>query len=135
MIVAASLAQWRAWTGLPFDTDGPVADGLPCQAGQGGAGGDPARQRATSERLIGTYRQVLERLDSGSETSAAGVEAVARAMEAVTSYADNAGQAGLPVGVERRTGLGVTSVDAVRDDDRRWPRRDLWRESLTSRSL
>jgi hypothetical protein len=39
-----------------------------------------ARQRATSERLIGTYRQVLERLDPGSETSAAGREAVARAM-------------------------------------------------------
>ncbi|MEU7835604.1 hypothetical protein [Nonomuraea sp. NPDC049129] len=51
-----------------------------------------ARQRATSERLIGTYRQVLERLDPGSEASAAGVEAVARAMEAVTSCAGNAGQ-------------------------------------------
>jgi hypothetical protein len=45
-----------------------------------------------SERLIGTYRQVLERLDPGSETSAAGREAVARAMEAVTSCAGNAGQ-------------------------------------------
>ncbi|MEV5322724.1 Tn3 family transposase [Nonomuraea sp. NPDC052634] len=51
-----------------------------------------ARQRATSERLIGTYRQVLERLDPGSETSAAGHEAVARAVEAVTSFAGNAGQ-------------------------------------------
>jgi hypothetical protein len=51
-----------------------------------------ARQRATSERLIGSYRQVLKRLDPGSETSAAGVEAVARAMEAVTSCALGAGQ-------------------------------------------
>ncbi|MER6582723.1 hypothetical protein [Nonomuraea sp. NPDC001023] len=51
-----------------------------------------ARQRATSERLIGTYRQVLERLDPGSETSAAAREAVARAVEAVTSCAGNAGQ-------------------------------------------
>ncbi|MFG6200341.1 Tn3 family transposase [Nonomuraea sp. JJY05] len=51
-----------------------------------------ARQRAGSERLIGTYRQVLERLDPGSETSAAGREAVARAMEALTSCAGNAGQ-------------------------------------------
>jgi hypothetical protein len=24
MVVAASLAQWREWTGLPFDADGPV---------------------------------------------------------------------------------------------------------------
>ncbi|MFC3986355.1 GNAT family N-acetyltransferase, partial [Streptosporangium jomthongense] len=24
MVVAASLAQWRTWTGVPFDTDGPV---------------------------------------------------------------------------------------------------------------
>ncbi|MBF8190094.1 hypothetical protein ITP53_31075 [Nonomuraea sp. K274] len=51
-----------------------------------------ARRRATSERLIGTYHQMLERLDPGSETSAAGREAVARAMEAVTSCAGNAGQ-------------------------------------------
>ncbi|WP_237109045.1 hypothetical protein [Nonomuraea sp. MG754425] len=32
------------------------------------------RRRATSERLIGTYRQVLERLDPGSEAAAAGHE-------------------------------------------------------------
>ncbi|TDD06011.1 DUF4158 domain-containing protein [Nonomuraea diastatica] len=51
-----------------------------------------ARQRATSERLIDTYRQVLERLDPGSEASAAGREAVARAMEAVTSCGAGAGQ-------------------------------------------
>ena len=25
MAIAGSLAQWREWTGLPFDTDGPVA--------------------------------------------------------------------------------------------------------------
>jgi hypothetical protein len=24
MAIAGSLAQWREWTGLPFDTDGPV---------------------------------------------------------------------------------------------------------------
>jgi hypothetical protein len=24
MTIAGSLAQWRAWTGLPFDTSGPV---------------------------------------------------------------------------------------------------------------
>ncbi len=48
--------------------------------------------RATSERLIGTYRQVLERLDPGSETSAAGVEAVARAMEAMISCGAGARQ-------------------------------------------
>jgi hypothetical protein len=24
MTIAGTLAQWRAWTGLPFDTDGPV---------------------------------------------------------------------------------------------------------------
>ena len=25
MTIAGSLAQWRGWTGLPFDTSGPVA--------------------------------------------------------------------------------------------------------------